>query len=160
MSRGMTKFLLLLLLFIIGVMIGMQIDSPEKVTTSGSDKRLENPSSYIERVENGSPVYVPSHPPITDQKRSDQTDSEKNVAKGWTDSPHGFGEDIKAESGGRKTNHESGKGMGGDQEGEATQPVMRREGGLDGLGKNMGERLTQSAQRILEIAIGLFVKNH
>lgn len=131
MSKGFTKFLLLLLLFATGVMIGMQLQERSVDTITHSP-----PSAYIERVEDGQPVYSPTHPPSERQGPSANL-QEKLAEQGW-DHPGNRAHEDAAE--------------------EPPLPVMSEEGRWDQIGRNLGYALTESAQKVLEIAIGFFVK--
>lgn len=131
MSKGFTKFLLLLLLFATGVMIGMQLQ--EK---SGNTMKDSPPSAYIERVEEGQPVYSPTHPP-SERVGSSVNLQEKLAEQGWDQSGNRVHEDAVE---------------------EPPLPVMSEEGRWDQIGRNLGNALTESAQKVLETAIGFFVK--
>jgi hypothetical protein len=143
MDSKLTKMLLIMFLFVVGILIGLESANGglEKAAVEEMDI---TPSSYVTRIENGELIMVPAH----------GSGKEKDIENG---------KDMQGEKNEKETlesevqsSNEQRSEIENSQQGKQ-EIMMNREGFLDRLGYNMGNAISSWTRTALEKAIGAIV---
>jgi hypothetical protein len=144
MDTKLGKMFLISVLFVIGILIGLE--SANGGLEKGTDEEMDiTPSSYVTRIENGELIMVPAHGSGNEAVIKEN----ENGKQGKKDEKESLKSEVNSPDEQRSVQVNKVQ--------EKQELLMNREGFLDRLGYNMGNAISSWTRTALEKAIGAFV---
>lgn len=130
MNRIFTKLLMIGLLFVFGLLFGLQSKENPALDAEDARETFIDPKKYISRIENGQMVFVPVHSNSQAEKKDKYRDDKVN-------------QESKDEA-----SNKTDEG-----------PKMDKRGSLDQIGQTIGNKFSEFTRITLEKSFSIFIND-